>query len=169
MDKETSARVSTIAANVLDLEPFTVDTIPASVYNGLLTDAKSLAGSCMSQDETPGQFAEETWIDRLHREFEELQARLQKLSGFLIRGAPGISDEQRELLNCQQDAMRLYHAVLKMRLKDLPAPTKDQHALPLASESRTTARQDDVEREFGEPVETGGHDEDRDGPIPFTG
>lgn len=39
---------------------------------------------------------------------------------------------------------------------NLPAPTFGQKSLPLASE-----------RKIGEPVETGGHDEDRDGPIPF--
>lgn len=43
---------------------------------------------------------------------------------------------------------------------NLPAPTFGQKALPLASER---------EPELGEPQEIGGHDEDRDGPIPFGG
>ena len=54
MDKETSSRVSSIAGTILNSEPAT-DNVPATQYNYLLDQAKTLAGSALSQDETPGQ------------------------------------------------------------------------------------------------------------------
>jgi predicted kinase len=58
MNKETSSRVSTIAAEILRREPAQGIASPeanVTAYNSLLEKAKILAGSAMSQDETPGQ------------------------------------------------------------------------------------------------------------------
>lgn len=46
MNKETSGRVSSIAAAILSFEPVTGPN--ADEYNDLLKNAKILAGSCMS-------------------------------------------------------------------------------------------------------------------------
>ncbi len=56
--KETSSRVSSIAANLIYTNP---DSLTAAYHAGsirlreLAADIRSLAASCMSQDETPGQ------------------------------------------------------------------------------------------------------------------
>ncbi len=58
MDKETSPRVSSIAAKILDqgfLIPEKHPDVDVLGFNALLADAKTLAGSALSQDETPGQ------------------------------------------------------------------------------------------------------------------
>jgi hypothetical protein len=57
MHKETSSRVSSIAAEVMRTGPLNPNgtSNAAPLFNKLLEHAKTLAGSCMSQDETPGQ------------------------------------------------------------------------------------------------------------------
>lgn len=163
MNKETSSEISTLASAILRLPAASLSNNfkpTPDDYNNLLTDARKLAGSALSQDETPGQ-APETFHDRLQREFYELQERVQKLTQFLIVGAPGVSNDQRELLDMQLDAMKIYHAVLKMRLAG-PEPGAKHYPEDFNNLNVASA-------ELGEPVETGGHDEDRDGPIPFNG
>jgi hypothetical protein len=155
MHKETSPGVSSIAARHMNISAGYIGGLTPEGHIDLAQDVRTLAASALGQDEHRGQ-EPETFVDRLHREFNELQDRLQKLSAFLIRGAPGVKDDQRELLNMQLDAMRLYHAVLKLRLLDLPPPNKDQGKLALASEEN-----------IGEPVQTGGHDHVRDGDPDF--
>lgn len=159
MDKETSSRVSSIAAHILKLEPFQpTSDVDAEDYNILLDQAKTLAGSALSQDETPGQTtAPGNFIDRLKNEHDELTTRVNALKYFLIHNHGGPSLTQRALLDVQLLTMGIYQRILKMRLDDLddePARSKP----PVASE-----------RAIGEPVEIGGHDQDRDGPVPFDG
>lgn len=156
MDKETSARVSTIAAGILDSKPVIEDGISARDYNHLLEAAKTLAGSCMSQDEHPGQ-EPENFYDRLKRERAQLSGRIDALNLMTQRGFPGVADDQqRELLECQLETMRVYYSILGMRLKHIAEPDRMQGKLRLASTTDPS-----------EPVEVGGHDIDRDGPLPF--
>lgn len=53
--EESSAELSSLAANVLGYDEVTDDDVDAEMYNALLKDAKRLAGSVLSQDETPKQ------------------------------------------------------------------------------------------------------------------
>lgn len=69
MNKETSSRVSSIASTILSCEPTTAPATPEE-YNSLLAIAKTLAGSALSQDETPGQ--------------EELASRASDVRNFQI-------------------------------------------------------------------------------------
>lgn len=66
-DRETSSSISTLAALVLQMRPQDGRSrnmipeaendlfVPAQQYNELLHDAKRIAGSALSQDQTPGQ------------------------------------------------------------------------------------------------------------------
>jgi hypothetical protein len=117
---------------------------------------KTLAGSCLSQDETPGQ-KPATFLDRLKAEHAQLTERHAALTLFLSRHHPEVSDEQLRLMETQVLAMGVYRLVLEMRLTDLASDeTFDHKTTRVASE-----------KVIGEPEEIGGHDEDRDGPIPF--
>lgn len=118
--KETSSRVSTIASDVLRTQPLTANhgnLVP--LFNKLLEHAKTLAGSCMSQDETPGKEPLD-FLGRLHVERNDLAEKLGKLTTFLagdsFRRLPAI---QRELLEAQRIHMSEYLAVLDARLADL--------------------------------------------------
>lgn len=117
--KETSSRVSSIAANILNMGE-QATTIPNhDLFNALLRDAKSLAGSCMSRDETPGQEPID-FLGRLKHEREQLNSRLEKLTNFLATGYPRkASPIQMELLEAQRIHMSEYLAVLDARLADM--------------------------------------------------
>lgn len=173
MNKETSSRVSTLAAEIMQTHgPITVGPITVGhvgnggpgiefierrIYDELLAKAKTLAGSCMAQDETAGQ-EPETFLHRLKKERANLSGKIDALTLFLQRGAPGTSELHRHLLESQLAAMSLYLKTLDLRIQDLalqPQPIEKQAGV--ASE------------DIGEPREIGGHDEDRDGPIPFNG
>lgn len=157
MEKQTSARVSSIASRILKMEPET-KTFPLQTdYNSLLHDAKTLAASALGQDEHAGQQAE-TFVDRLHREYRELDERTRKLQDFVDKGMPGVNDDQqKDLLECQLETMRVYRSILNMRLNKLPHYGSLR---AVASES---------EPEPGQPREIGGHDHIRDGDPPFGG
>jgi hypothetical protein len=56
MTRQSSSAVSSIAARVLRRKLFNATSdVTAEDYNALLADAKALAGSVLSQDETKGQ------------------------------------------------------------------------------------------------------------------
>lgn len=61
--------------------------------------------------------AEPTLLERLHSEFEELNAKIDALDAFL-RGeeAAAISDMERALLKVQRGAMQTYHHVVTLRM-----------------------------------------------------
>lgn len=98
---------------------------------------------------------QEAFVSRLKTERNQLSERVEKLEAYLDGNAPGATDAQRELLKAQLPAMNAYLQILEIRLENL----------------RTAAWSDRPrvasEQSIGEAVETGGHDEDRDGPIPF--
>jgi hypothetical protein len=152
MHKQTSARVSSLAGKHQHVSAGYIGGLNPDALTEFAGDVRTLAASALGQDEHAGQ-EPETFYDRLVRERDELESRLTKLTNYLGAGAAGASDEQRQLLDVQSHAMTVYLRVLSMRLNLLPKPDKAQQKLPLAS--------------IGEPVEIGGHDDDRDGPIPF--
>jgi hypothetical protein len=122
MDKETSSRVSSIAANILQREPARGIASPEAnytAYNALLEDAKILAGSCMSQDEMTGQAIEKSFIDRLRDERSDLSQKLEKLGSFIAKRCPGASERQKEMLIRQGSIMSEYLSVLDERIADL--------------------------------------------------
>jgi hypothetical protein len=124
MDKETSSRVSSIASTILSLNPVDNTTdVDGDDYNVLLDQAKILAGSCLSQDETPGQFptsdGKPGFIDRLKMEHAHLSGALDTLTIFIGHDMPGVSPYQRDLLTVQHSAMTVYLRVLQMRLTNL--------------------------------------------------
>jgi hypothetical protein len=56
MPKKSSSAMSSIAGRVLKMKLFNATSdVSADDYNALLADAKALAGSVLSQDETKGQ------------------------------------------------------------------------------------------------------------------
>lgn len=126
MDKETSAQVSSIASEILHTTaPITAgpDTggmqfIERRLYDDLLAKAKTLAGSALSQDETPGR-QPTTFLDRLKMEHAHLSGALDALTIFIGRDMPGASPHQRDLLTVQHSAMTVYLRVLQMRLTNL--------------------------------------------------
>jgi hypothetical protein len=161
MVKETSSAISTLASHVLQMDPTTATSVSDTQFNQLLRSAKTLAGSALSQDETPGQ-EPETFLHRLKRERANLSGKLDALTLFLRTHVPSVSATQRHLLDSQHAAMTLYLKTLDLRLEDLalqPRPITDVQDR-VASATMP---------ELGEPKETGGHDEDRDGPVPFGG
>ncbi len=91
-----------------------------------------------------------THVERMEQERRELKDRLEKLTTFLAGEQAGVSPVQASMLYDQKEAMGDYLGILNARLENL-------------DEAKTTARQLD------EIVETGGHDVDRDGPVPFGG
>lgn len=116
--EETSSRVSSIAAAILSFEPVTGPN--SDEYNDLLEKAKTLAGSCLSQDETPGQATVKTFLDRLHEERDDLAEKLEKLTEDLASDKFNIIwTTQRVLLEAQRIHMSEYLAVLDARLADL--------------------------------------------------
>lgn len=127
MNKETSSRVSTIAARIMREQPTELQQVQPGSYNTLLAEAKTLAASCMSQDEHPGQAPrhEPSLVDRLLTEREALQEKHEKLLLFLDGGATGASAMQRHLLSLQLCAMTNYGDALDRRLEDFDFPTGD--------------------------------------------
>lgn len=49
--EETSAEIASIAARVLNKRPAVMSMVTAHAYNNLLSDAKRLAGSALTQRE----------------------------------------------------------------------------------------------------------------------
>jgi hypothetical protein len=116
MNKETSSRISHIAGVIMNAKADGNET--PDDFARLLQDAKRLAGSCMSQDETAGQ-EPKTFIDRLKDERAALDERVTKLATFMTNGAPGTTPLHKEMLGRQLIAMSEYLVVLDERLTDL--------------------------------------------------
>lgn len=181
MHKETSSRISSIAGPYVHFGQADLQIAMRNdqSQSALVTDIRAMAGSCMSQDETPGQQPgkgpHKIPADGIHPapvEFSDAQIssdpilhffhyahlppKLQAtsrlffiLAASLVTSLPRNAERTvalRKLLEAKDAAVRA----------NLPAPTLGQKSFDLASE-----------RVIGEAVETGGHDEDRDGPVPF--
>lgn len=92
-------------------------------------------------------------LDRLRAEHHDLEVRCTKLAAFIgndsetTKKFAELEPGAQSLLREQKSAMDHYLQILAQRLE-------------MESEVATP--------DFGEPVEIGGHDIDRDGPISFT-
>lgn len=118
--EETSSRVLTIASEILQREPAQRTDIATLAYNALLENAKTLAASYLSEDETPGQAIVKTFLDRLHEERDDLAEKLEKLTEDLAGDKFNIIwTTQRILLKQQRIFMSEYLVVLDARLADL--------------------------------------------------
>jgi hypothetical protein len=156
------------------------DELGASLYNSLLDRAQTVAGSVMSQDETPGQsgihpapaeftdaqIAADPILHFFH--YTHLPPKLRETSkAFFLLASHVVSTVPRnpertvalrKLLEAKDAAVRA----------NLPAKEITDKA-PVASERAPNTDEEDFQI-----VETGGqrtlpHNEDRDGPIPFSG
>lgn len=126
---------------------------------------------------------EETFMDRLITERDELGQKLAKLQEFLNGPKPaGVTDKQIDMLYKQAHAMDGYFQILCDRIVDLQRLEGNPCTQDGATEMRKSdnpalkehpspkfAHPDDIEDATVEPVEIGNHDIDRDGPIPFNG
>ena len=65
--------------------------------------------------------SEETFLDRLHTELEELSVKVNALSAFIYGNVTfeNLPFTQRELLTCQLSAMKTYHNILNLRIETL--------------------------------------------------
>lgn len=124
MNKETSSRVSSIAAAILRAPLRKVGDASEEHFNELLSDAKILAGSVLSQDETPGQ-EPSTWLDRLKLEHAGISGKLDALTFLLARGNPEIPAEQIALMEVQHSTMAVYKRVLEIRLSMIDEKEND--------------------------------------------
>ena len=123
MNKETSSRVSSIASRYLN---YSVGDLrddagqPEDHIQTVCDEIQTLAGSALSQDETPGhEPAPQDFFTRLKLEYAQLSGMLDALSLFLGRDHPEISDDQMALLRAQHSIMLAYKYVLKLRITDI--------------------------------------------------
>jgi hypothetical protein len=125
MHKETSSRVSSIAARILNTHQVSVVTDPRPgipfiekrLYDDLLNDAKTLAASCMSQDETPGQEKPAgDFHSRLKDERADLDRRLTALNSYLMHNPGHPNPRHNAMLQKQARLMSELLAVIDERL-----------------------------------------------------
>jgi hypothetical protein len=128
MHKETSSRVSSIAARILNTHQVSVVTDPRPgipfiekrLYDDLLNDAKTLAASCMSQDETPGQEKPAgDFHSRLKDERADLDRRLTALNSYLMHNPGHPNPRHNAMLQKQAGLMSELLAVIDERLADI--------------------------------------------------
>jgi len=102
---------------------------------------------------------EETFLDRLIKERDDLEEKLTKLQDFLNRPMPvGMTDKQIKLLEMQAKAMHDYRYILNDRIYDLQsAEGQAVNPSPVPEE---------IEDAITEIVNA---DIDTDGPVPFNG
>jgi hypothetical protein len=113
----------------------------------------------------------ETFMDRLVAEREELNTRHEKLVEFLNGEKPGVSLTQVSLLRAQAYAMNKYLRILNQRISDTMTARiaePDTRSATSASDLAAQRAGSELDTEFPEVRETGDHDEDRQGPVPFT-
>jgi hypothetical protein len=136
MHKETSSRVSTIAARLVHLTGDAVcvlvhqhDAGPgAAAVNAdnsptlatFVSDVRTLAASCMSQDETPGTDKPKgDFYSRLKDEREDLDRRLGALNSALTHNPGHPNARHFALLEMQSKRMTDLLAVLDERIADI--------------------------------------------------
>jgi hypothetical protein len=127
MDRETSARVSGIASRLLNFT--TTDFLAIAngapdykgpTIGGFCDDVRTLAGSCMAQDETPGQEQPKgDFFSRLKDEREDLDRRLIALNSFLTHNPGHPNARHYEMLRKQATIMSELLSVLDERIADI--------------------------------------------------
>ena len=90
-----------------------------------------------------------SFISRVRKEHADLAAKQQKLCDFIAsENFAALDTTHQHLLIAQRGTMETYKMILALRLERAGPEEPSEPAL-------------------GEPVETGGHDIDRDGPLKF--
>lgn len=177
MDKETSSRVSSIAGDLVNLTLAQLLTKMENNPDVLVSQIRTLAGSALSQDETPGQSTGKTDASGIHpapSEFSDAQVAADPILHFFYYShlPPVLQATSRMFFllashvisTVPRNAERTVALRKLLEAKDaavranLPAPKlSGQRELPIG------------ERTVGETVEIGGHDLDRDGDPKFDG
>jgi hypothetical protein len=132
--KETLSRVSSIAAHYLKQNTREIEILIETNQAGVIEDIRTLAASCLSQDETSGQEKPTgDFFSRLKAERADLSGKLDGLSRFL-RCGPGKGMDRHHwlMLERQGQIMSEYLAVLDERIADLQisqrSSTENDHA-----------------------------------------
>lgn len=180
MNKETSPGVSSIASRHMHISAGYIQGLTPEAAMDLAADVRTLAASALGQDETPGQAAKsgshgihpapaEFTAEQIEADpilhffhYAHLPPRLQEtskafflLAAHVVNTVPRTAERTvalRKLLEAKDAAVRA----------NLPAPKKET---AVASEAGSENTDDEDQR----VIETGGHDIDRDGPVPFDG
>lgn len=176
MDKETSSRVSAIAGQLINIKPERLAELyrdHPTDFTTLCDDIRTLAASCLSHDETPGQ--EKT--KRKHKPeisvtiegnkktinvdygHDSYQTWFNGNDMGTINNAISSLIEQICGFPRGQILIELYAAMH-------PDEPKGRYVIEPTEDKRTMASATTPEIN-SDPVEIGGHDEARDGPIPF--
>jgi uncharacterized protein YjiS (DUF1127 family) len=117
MDKETSSRVSSIAGTILAQLRRNPDHNSIAISR---EDAEALAGSALSQDQTPGQAAPKgDFLSRLKDEREDLERRLIALNSYLSNNPGKPYPRHASMLVEQAKLMSDLLAVIDERLADI--------------------------------------------------
>lgn len=133
MHKETTGRVSSIASRIMHMKANDLDNPLA--YGSLLSDARILAASCLSQDETPGQ--EKPTGDfhtRLKDEREDLDRRLIALNSYLTHNPGHPNPRHNAMLTEQARLMSELLAILDERLCDIAISQRSSPVLAVDNE-----------------------------------
>lgn len=130
MDKETSSRVSTIAGPYVH---FGQADLQVAMRNDqsqseLVTAIRAMAGSCMSQDQTPGQEQPKgDFYSRLKDEREDLDRRLIALNSYITHNPGHPSPRHHNMLERQAMLMSEFLAVLDERIADIEISRRSEN------------------------------------------
>jgi hypothetical protein len=94
-------------------------SVDGNDYNDLLDHAKTLAGSCMSQDEHAGSAPTGDFRTRLKNEREDLDRRLTALNSYLMHNPGHPSPRHNAMLVEQARLMSELLAVIDERICDI--------------------------------------------------
>lgn len=143
MNKETSSRVSTIAARhiAFDVDNFVgIAEGSTDKVQEFCSDVRSLAASCMSQDETPGQEKPAgDFHTRLKDEREDLDRRLIALNSYLTHNPGKPSPRHNLMLVEQARLMSELLAVIDERLCDIGISERSAPVLAVDNEGEEHA------------------------------
>lgn len=153
------AALQTVSRPFCDLAAHIVETLPMNAERSTalrkLLEAKDCAVRANVEKAGVGSSVASgnSFYARLVAERDELKTRLSKLNDYLAGEKAGATEFQIDMLRQQQVHMTEYLAILEARIENIQhEPAQQTRPAP-----------------DGEAVETGGHDEDRDGPIKFEG
>jgi hypothetical protein len=168
-------KLQDISKRFCDMATYIVITLPRNAERSValrkLLEAKDAAvrsnvgpaaNSGLPNHALNAALREETLLDRLITERDELGQKLTKLQGFLKGPMPvGVTDKQIKLLQMQRHAMEDYERALVDRIADLQS-AEGQAVNP----SPKFVHPDDIEEAATEIVNA---DIDTDGPVSFKG
>lgn len=182
MDKETSNRVSTIASQFTNFRPINLTSILEDKDPDALAEfcasVRTLAGSAMGQDQTPGQsggISDGHGIHPAPAEFTDVQMATDPILHFFHYAhlPPVLQATSRMFFLLAAHVINTVPrnpertVALRKLLEAKDAAVRANLPAPVLGEKPKPKRDFHTNQPIGEVVETGGHDEDRDGPIAF--